>query len=357
MLMYKQYSKITLNHIHFNKHQLEKAINQISSFSPFVQSVLSFIAEWLNDKDYITVKTSGSTGNPQQIKLKKSSLIQSALQTQKFFNLNSSHTALLCLPVDYIAGKMMIVRAFVIGFDLVLAEPTSNPLEAIHEPIDFAAVTPYQLYHMAEKLSDNFIKMLIVGGSDISTSLLDKVQSTSTQIYATYGMTETCSHVALRKLNGNEATNVYTALENIRFSVDENHCLIIDAPGITDQPLVTKDVVKLLDSTHFIWLGRYDFVINSGGIKIFPEQVEQKLANIISYPFFIGWQPDEKLYQRVVLFIEKENISEDEKLELFGQIKSILPNYEQPKQIINLKRFKYSKNGKLLRRETMKLLT
>ncbi|MCX7986197.1 MAG: AMP-binding protein, partial [Bacteroidales bacterium] len=313
--------------------------------------IFQFIDEWIDDKPTIKVRTSGSTGEPKAIELRKDHLRQSARRTQEFFGLRPKDSALLCLPAQYIAGKMMIVRAFVVGYNLMIVPPSSNPFVTLTTPIDFTAITPHQLAESFETLKHKQIRIIIVGGSEIPPALESKLHQLPQNIYATYGMTETGSHVALRKINGIDATDVYEALPGVHFNVDCHNRLIIQADYLTITPLQTNDVVQLIDHKHFRWLGRFDNVINSGGIKIFPENIERKIAPVVPYPFYIGTIPDDKLTEKVCLFIEKSTpLSPSEEQELLQKIRPLVETYQLPRKVICLAKFERTNNGKLIRK-------
>ena len=350
------YTNIKLNGINYNKNQLQKITEGLTYNSAernFHLQVLGFIQEWLNDSEFIYANTSGSTGNPKSIRLKKESMINSAELTGRFLNLNSTVRAMLCLPVEYIAGKMMIVRAFVCGYDLALVKPGANPIGESDNKTDFVALIPYQLYHSLESLKRKPAMKIIVGGGEIPFVLEEKIKTLRHDIFATYGMTETCSHVALRKINGKDRTEIYTALEGITFEQDERECLVINAPMLADQKVITNDVVSLMDKTRFKWLGRFDNVINSGGIKIFPETIENKIAGLIEHEYFIGAVADTQLTHRSVLVLRQKRLSEQEKDKIVQKLEKVLSKYEMPKEIHCMAKFVYSPNGKLLRKQTM----
>lgn len=325
----------------------------LSSAEPFTVKIFRFIKEWLDDNDSISVSTSGSTGHPKTIKLLKQQMIQSALLTQHFFDLNEKTTALQCLPMNYIAGKMMIVRAFVTGYNLIAALPSAHPFKKIKQTIDFTALTPYQLYHSLEDIKRLNIRQIIVGGGEISNELEKKIRSIRSEIFATYGMTETCSHVALRKANGEDATDVYTALNGISFLQDQRSCLLIHAPMLSAKKIITNDVVELTDDMHFRWLGRYDNVINTGGVKVFPESIEKKIYGLISRPFFIGSLKDSELSEKVVIVVEGNPYSKDHESRLMQQFRKNLTGYENPKEFLYIDKFIHSESGKILRKKTL----
>jgi len=314
-------------------------------------SIGEFIQKWLNNEDAITVKTSGSTGAPKKVKISKQHMMNSALATGRYFNLGVGTSALLCLSAKYIGGKMMLVRAMVLGWDLHVVSLEKDALTQYDNDYDFVAMVPYQLYHSMGALKK--VKKLIVGGGVVSKELEEKLQGISTEVFATYGMTETISHVAVKRLNGPEHSDIYTALPNVRFSLDGRACLVISAPEIDDAVIVTNDLVDLVSETEFRWLGRYDTVINSGGIKIHPEKVEDKLATFIKIPFIIASEKDEQLGERVILIIE---INEKQKTPNYSEAFSVLENYERPKKIYSISKFPFTETEKIKRADIIQLL-
>jgi O-succinylbenzoic acid--CoA ligase len=310
--------------------------------------VLSFLFEWQSANKVIRVKTSGSTGAPKEIVLSKNGVIASAQNTIQFFNLSTDTRALLCLPLTTIGGKMMLVRALQCFMQLHIQYPSSNPLKSFNFPIDFIAVTPMQLKVMLDEseLELKKIATILVGGAPISAELETQLQEKKITVYHSYGMTETASHVALRRI-GFESEDFYKALPGIHFSVDEIQALAISFSALKSELIQTTDQVELLSETTFRWLGRTDFVINSGGVKIHPEEIERLLAPQIPHSFFISSIPDPTLGERVVLFIEvEENRSLDFDIDF--------PRYGQPKEVICLPEFSYTPSGKIDRRLTRK---
>ena len=336
----------------------KELINYSSSVSSDIQS---FLIDWFDDSNFIKVKTSGSTGAAKIIKIKKEYMKNSALATGKYFNLNENTTALLCMPINFIAGKMMLVRAMVLGWDLDIVEPKSNPLENKTKEYDFCAMVPFQLQNSLSEIHK--IKKLIVGGAEVSKELHSKIQNINTQIYATYGMTETITHIAVKKLNqldavissGVEKSN-YQVLPNIKISLDNRNCLVIDAPNIADNKIITNDVVTIISPTKFKWIGRFDNIINSAGVKLLPEQIEEKIAEIINERFFVAGIPDTILGEKLILIIENsKNFNKDIVL---GKLKNLtsLTKYEIPKEIYFINKFVETKTNKINRKDTLKLL-
>ena len=310
--------------------------------------VNQFIGEWLSPAETMELETSGSTGKSKTISVRKEWMERSARLTGKTFKLKRGDTALLCLPMRYVAGKMMVVRSMVLGLDLLVSESSTDPLEGVDLRIDFTAMVPLQLQKSLEMGRLGSVKMVIVGGGQVSYKLEKEVQDISTQVVETYGMTETLTHVAVRWLNGPHRTEHFLALDGIAFETDDRDCLVIKAPSLNPNPFVTNDIVKLIDEKSFQWLGRIDNVINSGGVKIFPEVVEAKLAfSITDRRFFITGLPDEKLGQKVVLVVEGEAFRiPDDAWSKFEQ-------YEKPREILFKMCFSLTKTGKINRNESI----
>jgi len=306
--------------------------------------VYEFFSEWFSNKKYLTVYTSGSTGKPKPIKLLKDHMINSALATARYFDLDGDDiTALLCMSPKFIAGKMMLVRAIVSGWNLDVIAPTSHLL-ITRKIYDFVAMVPLQVYNSLEDIHK--VKTLIVGGGAVSTDLQEKLKNVRPKVYATYGMTETVTHVAVKKLSQLDGiTNYYEVLPGITVEKDSRNCLVIDAPNISKEKIITNDIVKLIDDKHFCWQGRFDNIINSGGVKIIPEKVEEQLEKVINQRFFIGSIDDEALGKKVILIIEgdkKEIINFDD-----------LDKYEKPKAVFYMEKFEETKSGKINRKATL----
>ena len=313
---------------------------------PIFQDVNQFISEWMNGNDEMMLQTSGSTGTPKPITVKKDWMKNSARLTGRTFGLKEGDSALLCMPMKYVAGKMMVVRALELELDLKVVEPCSNPLKNINEPINFAAMVPLQLENSLKDLAK--VKKLIVGGGQVNSKLEEKLQSVSTHVYETYGMTETLTHVAIKPLNGPSKSDVFRALDDIDFELDGRGCLVINAPKMNPKPVITNDFIDLVDEKSFRWLGRYDNIINSGGIKIIPEVVEAKLSSIVpNRRFFIAGKSDKSLGEKVVLVVEGKRMD--------ISCKS-LDKFEQPKEIHFIPEFVETKSGKIHRQTTLSLI-
>ncbi len=319
--------------------------------------VYEFLEDWFSREYFINVNTSGSTGKPKTIKLQKQHMINSALATGKYFNLAANTSALLCLPVTYIAGKMMLVRALVLGWHIDVRQPNSTPLSTTEKQYDFAAMIPLQIENSLSKI--HLIKKVIVGGGVVSKKLHTKLQGIKSLVFATYGMTETITHIAVKQLNKISYTpNFYNILPNVIVFKDDRGCLVIKANKVSNDAIFTNDVVRLISDTEFEWLGRFDNVINSGGVKLHPEKIEAKLVTVIKQRFFVAGIADEKLGERLILLVElKEEVNTVAlKNEIDRSVKrlQLLSKFEIPKEIYFLKEFTETETGKIQRRETLK---
>ena len=310
------------------------------------KSIVLFLQQWFNTEDDILVKTSGSTGKPQIIRLSKLKMKISAAMTCDYFGLNPQDKALLCLSAENIAGKMMLVRAIERGLHLIAVNPIGCPLSSITNSVKFSAMVPIQVQHCLESNCLNKTKKLLIGGVSVSEKMQERLIDLPVECYSSYGMTETMSHVAIKKLNGEDASEWYEGLAGIGFSLDDRGCLQIKALGLGIEKLQTNDLCELRGNYHFKWLGRLDFIINSGGVKISPEPLEKLLSPFLPLPFFFTGIPDEKLGEQVVLLIEassEELIPVNEILQIISE----WPKYQRPKEIYFLPEFAYTPSGKV----------
>lgn len=317
--------------------------------------ITSFWDDFASNSPIITGYTSGSTGTPKALPIQKAAMLYSATQTVRFFGLNAESTALLCLPVKYIAGRMMLVRAYVSGMRIRVAEPALNPLRGMENvSLDFAAFTPAQVWEILkdEPARQVFarIRYVIIGGAAVDAELEKQLLAFPNTLYATYGMTETVSHIALRRLGYTAYTKIspYTVLQT-----DAENCLRITDPNLAPEPLQTNDVVNLLDADRFEWLGRRDFVINSGGVKLHPEQLEEKIRTLPGWAtknFFISSQQHPQYGERPILVVEG-----DAPVQL-DELSAVLTRVELPIRALHVPRFTWSESGKLNRRETLNSL-
>ena len=307
----------------------------------------TFLSNWFNESPVMTIQTSGSTGTPKLLVVRKEKMIQSAQQTGSFLKLNRGDKALLCLPLQFIAGQMMVVRALTVGLDLVIRRPSGNPLSDVQTPLRFAAMTPMQVYNSLqvpeEKERLMRIEILLIGGGSIDPELSRTIQTFPNAVYSTYGMTETLSHIALRRLNGPEASDYYTPFPSVKLSFSPEKTLIIEAFRVADEIIYTNDISELLPDGRFRILGRKDNIINSGGIKIRAEEIEETLRSAITGNFVVTSVPHPKFGEAVVLLIPKGQTISTE------QINALLPVFQRPKYISETETIPLTPTGKINR--------
>lgn len=331
-------------------------INQLSFETEFEIRVKNFLNEWFSDSDTVKVQTSGSTGTPKVFDIEKSRMMNSAEMTCNFLGLQEGDTALICLPVEYISGKMMVVRSMMRKLKLIVADPSVKPVETLDRKIDFCAMTPLQVENSLDKLY--LIKNLIIGGAAISEDLKNKMQEvlktldSETFIFETYGMSETLSHIGLKQILP-EPEEYFTVFENVEISLDERNCLRIYAPKLNPDILQTNDLVEIKNEKQFKFLGRIDNVINSGGAKIFPEQLEALVKKEIPNEVVFLGIDDVSLSQKLIAVIEGEK-SDD----LIKKIREIQfeKSFHKPKEIAFVEKIPRTPNGKISRKELLKLI-
>lgn len=304
-----------------------------------------FLTEWNNNLPYVTAHTSGSTGKPKEIRLLKSDMIKSAEATCRFFGIDSRSKLLLPLSPDYIAGKMMIVRALVSDADLYIEKASSSPLKKDYgTSIDLLPIVPSQIGPILENPFLSRVKNLLIGGGTIPPDMENAIVDRGVNAFASYGMTETCSHIALRNValdNG-----IFTTVPGIEIDTDTRGCLVLKHHPFSFGSLATNDIIELLDSCHFRWRGRYDNVINSGGVKIHPEECERLIADAIPYPFYIIGRPHSVWGEEAVLYVENEHPDREF---LFSLMRSRLPRYHVPHDIVPCRQFERTQSQKIKR--------
>lgn len=335
---------------HLNNRSFENSNDLMNYASELSEDLYSFLEEWFQDSPTVTIQTSGSTGIPTSITIRKAQMRNSALATGTYFDLKPESKVLCCLSVNYIAGKMMVVRALELGWHLDFVNPIANPLENNNTIYDFVAMVPMQVQASLHHLSQ--VKKLLIGGAAISFTLNQSLQNLSTQCFASYGMTETVSHIAIQRLNfcvSDLDNALYELLPGITIGLDERGCLVIDAPTIADDMVVTNDLVMIVDEKRFKWLGRVDNVINSGGVKIHAELLEQKMSPYLETPFFVTGVADERLGEKMVMIVEGEFV------EIDFQSMNLL-KYEIPKAVFFVPEMVYTATKKIQRKQTLDLV-
>lgn len=326
--------KINGNELLFSDINLKK--------NPIYSELATFLSQFYNSDPFFELSSSGSTGTPKTIRIKKEFMKVSAQKTLNFLEIEKGAKVLLCLPMDKIGGIMILVRWLVADLDLYLTNPKANPLLEFDEDFELCSMVPYQ----AEKSLANLgqVKKLIIGGAAVSPHLEEKLSKINIESYHSFGMSETISHIALRRI-GSDLN--FKCLEGIEISVDQNSCLIINSEDIGLRGLKTNDVVEIKQGNEFRWKGRIDNVINSAGLKFYPEEIESKIGDL-PVEYFIAGKEDSELGEKIILVLES-----DSKLDYdFPQ----LSKYEKPKEIYHLPVFIRTKTGKIKREEILKAL-
>lgn len=333
-------------------------------------TVNDFLQEWNSPSETLLVHTSGSTGKPKPMWVEKQRMLNSAHITCDFLGLRPGDSALLCMSLDYIAGKMMVVRSIERKLRLFSVRPSGHPLsdesltKMVEMDFDFVAMVPMQVYNTLqvpqerERLSR--IKHLIIGGGAIDDALAEELRSLPGAVWSTYGMTETLSHIALRRLNGEEASEWYQPFDSVGVSLNSDGCLVIDAPLVCSEPLVTNDIAEIkqqetsshssdassslkTSSPHVLFRikGRKDNVICSGGIKIQIEEVENLLRQHLDAPFLLAKKKDEKFGEIAVLVTESGDLEGVEAI-----CRQVLPKYWVPRQYLHFDQLPMTETGK-----------
>ena len=313
---------------------------------PALWDLYLFLEKWFDASPVITVHTSGSTGTPKELVVRKDRMMQSARLTCEFLNLQAGDTALLCMNLRYIGAMMVVVRSLVAGLNLIVRPASGHPLSDIEEPLRFAAMVPLQVYNTLrvpeEKERLEQTDILIIGGGAVDDSLEAEISALPTAVYSTYGMTETLSHIALRRLNGETASKHYYPFPSVELSLSAESTLVIKAPLICGEVLQTNDIACLYPDGSFTIAGRKDNVINSGGIKIQAEEMEKRLRPFIPVPFVVTSVPDPRLGQALTLLIA----GQVDVRELESKLQTVLDAYHRPRHIFMTESIPQTENGK-----------
>lgn len=330
-------------------------------------TVDEFVAEWQSSENTILVHTSGSTGEPKPMLVSKERMLASAKITCDFLRLKPGGKALLCLPLDYIAGKMMVVRSFERGMQLVSVEPSNHPLATVaDQTFNLIAMVPSQVYCSLQVEEERLCLMrarnIIIGGGSVGKELEERLAGFPNAVWSTYGMTETLSHIALRRLNGVDASQWYTPFSSVEVSLSSDGCLVIDAPKVCEERLTTNDIAEICsDGRRFRVLGRRDNVICSGGVKLQMEEIEDRLRPCVGTPFAVSKRKDEKFGEVMVLVVEAYNAESqsDANIQLKSRLRDVcqreLDRFSQPKDVVFVPQIPMTDTGKIRRNELIKL--
>jgi O-succinylbenzoic acid--CoA ligase len=315
------------------------AYSYVKEGEEWERQVGDFLLNWMDDFSYHTVFSSGSTGIPKEYRLEKQHMINSARLTGERFKLHADIEVLGCLPLSYIAGKLMLVRAIELGWHIDLVAPSKNPLEKVIKRYDFTALTAYQVKHSLEFLYKS--RKTIIGGGPVDEALVESLKGRHTRAYHTYGMTETSTHVGVRELYPTYQ-EYFTSLPGIKVRLNSADCLIVEAPDLINEPIVSNDLAIVKNDKTFKILGRTDNVIITGGINIHPETLENKLSKHIEPRFFISSESEKALGQQVIIYVEGDEMELDSAF-----MKAKLDRFEKPRRIIFVTEFTETHTSKI----------
>ena len=311
----------------------------------FNGEIADFQAEWLDDSTTITLHTSGSTGTPKEIAVPKLGMMKSARRTIDFFNFQPGETALLCMPLKYVGAKMVAVRAWMSGMHLLGASPSLHPFAHLRQGVDFVSLTPLQAYETLQVPRERKLlaqsKHVLLGGGAISPTLEQMLTQLPCAVWSSYGMTETYSHIALRRINGASASPYYRALAGVQLSANDTGALVIHDTCTDVGPLVTNDVVELIEHDLFLPIGRLDNVVNCGGVKHTLDQLERLLSDF-PHPFFLAKRKDEKFGEIIIMIYQAEH----EYDEIKAYCAARLHKHAVPKDFIRVDQLPLTENGK-----------
>lgn len=348
----RKQQRLLLEGQHFSREQILEQCVQYREDTGYRGDLFRFLAEWFDDTPSMLIHTSGSTGVPKLIELEKDRMIQSACLTCSHLGLRPGDSVLLCMPLQFIGAKMIVVRALVASLDLHCVEPSTHPLRDFDTALVFAAMTPQQAWGCLERPEEEArlrkVRHLLLGGMAVSVELQTRLADFPHAVWSSYGMTETLSHIALCKINGEDAADCFTPFIGVELSISDIGTLVIHAPVLCKDTLITTDIAEILPDGCFRILGRADTMINSGGVKIQIEAVEEALAQYFSQPFQITALPDANLGKQLVLLVEDECLAWDSKC-------SHLPKYWKPRQILIVPKLPFTDSGKPDRCQARKL--
>ena len=342
-------------------HSLETVKPDLYPKDPFWIDFAFTVQDWMRGKKNFQFFTSGSTGTPKPIIHRRENIVKSIQLTADALDLKTGQTSLVCLETRYIAGFMMVARSLFLDMNIILESPAANPLKNVNDPFDFVALVPYQYNRIIEEGYNRQLdrcEVVLLGGGVLNDLIEREVADRNhSKVFHSYGMTETISHIALRRLNGDQKEKFYQTLPDISIYQDERGCLTIESP-FSEHPIMTNDIVEINTPTKFRWVGRADFVINSGGLKISPEELEKHIEPVMNNYFsgkkyLISSISDLELGEKVILIIE----SKPEPTQNFSNtMVKVLDRFQRPKEIFFLENFSFTPTGKVNRVKTRDLL-
>jgi O-succinylbenzoic acid--CoA ligase len=342
----------TINGRSYSDHELQVEAEACIQGAPnWEKSHWQVILDWLSNPEYIEAKTSGSTGSPKIIRHSARAVRASAKITAEYFDLKEGSAVFLCLPSQFIGGKMMILRSLIHGWHLDWCEPSAFPFEAVHKHYDLVAITPHQCGIALERnYSFSSFTHILLGGAALSAPMHKVLCGLPNTFYLGYAMTESLTHIAMQKIDALTEPGVFSCLGQTTVHTDSRGCLVIHAPHLDTPEIITNDLGECISPASFRLFGRIDHVINSGGVKVIPEEIEAALASEIQTPFYITKKDDSILGEIVVLKVEDKPWN-PERLHRFHEwMDQVLSKFQRPKEIIFVDAFKYTENQKIIKR-------
>lgn len=350
------YDRIIVNSAELDEAGLMRSLDDSAHGSPDAgwTERLKETARELIAHEGLNATSSGTTGPPKRFRIPVADIEASARLTARTFGLNAGDRVLHCLPAEFVAGKLMLARAFVLGLDITFINPRGSILDHLSTDarFDFVAMVPLQLHRALEedraRVEERFGTILL-GGGPVSDALTEAVHGLRNRVVLGYGSTETVTHVAIREMSGPDPDDRFNAIGDCHFARDPRGCLVVYTPHLTVKQHVTNDLIELIDDTHFRWLGRFDHVILSGGKKIHPEQLEARTAGLLPYPHFFSATPDPALGQAVMLTLECDRPKAEVMPEVMELLMPHLHPHEWPRRVIVLPRIARTVSGKIIR--------
>jgi O-succinylbenzoic acid--CoA ligase len=338
-----------------------------------VAGALAFCRAWAEGAQHFTLTTSGSTGTPKPISLTREQMEASARATASALDLRQGMRSLICLPTAFVAGRMMLVRGLVLGLEMTLVPPTSDPLGegSAGQGFDFAAFVPLQMQTMLDGPADrrmrlNAMHAILVGGAPLSPALEAAIATLEAPVFHTYGMTETATHIALRRLTGPGARAHFVPLPGVETALDDRGCLALRGPMTNGVWVQTNDLVERAGDGGFRWLGRFDLVVNSGGVKVPVEPLEEELGLLlptlggapwVGRRFLVAGLPDERLGEQLVLVVEAPADALCDEESLLASLRERLGRFRSPRRLLATPHFAQTPTGKIDRAATLAAAT
>ena len=334
------------------------ALVERTRYAPWAIDLRTTCRALVDGEGVLPVRTSGTTGAPKAMELPFADVLASIALTRAAFDLKAGDRALLCLPCEFVGGKMMLARAMVLGLDLHVIDPRGGVLKNLRnqDRFRFATMVPMQLHtalHQDRARVEQQFDTILLGGGPVSDTLVDEVRELGTRVYDGYGSTETVTHIALRKLNDGGPEEYFTTLGKVTVRSDADGRLIAETPHLSTSRHETNDVIDVLDEHHFKWAGRHDHAILSGGRKILAERLESMTAGVVPYAHFFASRPDERLGQRVVLVVEKDTSDGVGQEAIMRMVSGMLDEHERPKEVVFVPTFVRTGSGKVSRERTL----